>query len=217
VMPTSPASAGTAFTTLFLLSLIVPALAAAQPSGAGQPVSSGVPSPIYEKGAIEWALVAGGALPVGLYSARPDRRLWLSAIEIGWILTRELGPGPLAGQFEMLLQAMPIVVRGPADFWGVGLSPLFMRWNFSGTGRLRPYAEASAGLMLIDWEAPEAGPGRVMRNFNEQFGFGLRIGGSTGRGPVVGYRFQHISNGSPTIPSPGIDTHSVFVGFSSVR
>ena len=216
-MPTSPASARTAFATLFLVSLIVPALAAAQPSGAGQPVSSGVPSPIYEKGAIEWGLVAGGALPVGLYSARPDRRLWLAAIEIGRIMTRELGPGPLAGQFEMLLQAMPIVVRGPADFWGVGLSPLFLRWNFSGTGRLRPYAEASAGLMLIDWEAPGAGSGRVTRNFNEQVGFGLRIGGSTGRGPVVGYRFQHISNGSDAIPSPGIDTHSVFVGFSSVR
>jgi hypothetical protein len=69
--------------------------------------------------------------------------------------------------------------------------------------------------MLIDWDAPA--PGRVTRNFNEQVGVGLRIGGSTGRGAVVGYRFQHISNGSRSIPSPGINTHLVFVGVMSVK
>ena len=50
VIPTSPASGRTAFAALFLVSLIVPALAAAQSSGASQPVSSGVPSPVYENG-----------------------------------------------------------------------------------------------------------------------------------------------------------------------
>jgi hypothetical protein len=203
------------FLTLLLFVLAAPRFAGAQSATAGQPMPDMIPGRVYEKGATEWGIVAGGALPVDLSSARPDRRLWLAALELGRIMTREHGPRPLAGQLEMLVQAMPIVVRGPADFWGVGLSPLFLRWNFSGAGRLRPYAELSAGLMLIDWDEP--GPGHVTRNFNEQVGVGLRVGGSTGRGAVVGYRFQHISNGSRTIASPGIDTHLVFVGFRSLR
>jgi hypothetical protein len=208
-----PALAG--FLTLLLVFLAAPRFAAAQSSTGGPPTPAMVPGRVYEKGAIEWAVIAGGALPVDLSSARPDRRLWLAAVEFGRIMTWEHGPGPLAGQFEMLVQAMPIVVRGPADFWGVGLSPLFLRWNFSGARRLRPYAEVSAGLMLIDWDAP--GPGHVTRNFYEQVGVGLRVGGSSGPSAVVGYRFQHISNGSRSKPSPGIDTHLVFVGVRSVK
>jgi hypothetical protein len=69
--------------------------------------------------------------------------------------------------------------------------------------------------MLIDWERP--GPGRVARNFTEQAGLGLRIGSVFGRSAMIGYRFQHISNGSGTLPSPGIDTHLVYAGFSLVR
>ncbi len=208
-MPTSFSAA-----RAIVLALLVPAVAEAQPSAHVQPAATNGP-PGYEKGSIDWGVVAGGALPVDLSSARPDRRLWMAAVELGRIMTGVHGPGPFAGQFELLVQAMPIVVRGPADFWGVGLSPLFVRWNFSGTGRVRPYAEASAGLMFIDWET--AGPGRVTRNYNEQVGVGVRIGNPSGRGPIVGYRFQHISNGSGSIPSPGIDTHLVFAGFSFVR
>jgi Lipid A 3-O-deacylase (PagL) len=211
---TSPGPAGTAATTLLFVVLILTAPAAAQP-GVVPPAEGDSSVRTYERGSIDWSVLGGGALPIDLSSARPDRRLWLVAIEIGRIMSDRHGPGALAGHFEMLLQAMPIIVRGPADFWGVGLSPLFVRWNFSGTTRVRPYAEASAGLMLIDWETP--GPGRVTRNFTEQAGVGLRVGSASRRSAMIGYRFQHISNGSRTLPSPGIDTHLVYVGFSSVR
>jgi hypothetical protein len=212
-MPTSFPAARTTLAAA-LLALVIPGLAAGQQQAVGQSTATNGRDG-YQKGSIDWGVVAGGALPVDLSSARPDRRLWMAAIELGRIMTGVHGPGPFAGQFELLVQAMPTVVRGPADFWGVGLSPLFVRWNFAGTRRVRPYAEAAAGLMLIDWET--AGPGRVTRNYNEQVGFGVRVGNPSGRGAIVGYRFQHISNGSGSIPSPGIDTHLVFAGFSSVR
>jgi hypothetical protein len=169
----------------------------------------------YEKGALDFTFIGGGALPVDWLDANSERRMALVAFELGRMMTGPHGPGPLSGQFEMLLQAMPIVVRGPQDFWGVGLTPLFLRWNFTGTSRVKPYVEAAAGLMLIDWETP--GLGRGTMNFNEQIGFGVRIGATPRRSVMLGYRYQHISNGSPDLPSPGVETHLVYAGLSIVR
>jgi hypothetical protein len=169
----------------------------------------------YEKGALDFALLGGGALPVDWLDANSERRVALAAVEFGRVMTGPHGPGPLSGQFEMLLQAMPIVARGPQDFWGVGLTPLFLRWNFTGTARVKPYVEAAAGLMLIDWETP--GLGRGTRNFYEQIGFGMRIGGTPRRSLMLGYRYLHISNGSPDLPSPGVETHLLYAGLSIIR
>jgi hypothetical protein len=182
--------------------------------GAAQPFGSAAHPSAYRKGSVNWELFAGGALPVDLQSARSDRRMSLAAIDLGRVMSEPHGPGPLSGQFEILLQVMPVVVWGPEDFWGVGISPLF-RWNFTGWTTVRPFAEVAAGLMLIDWETPTVG--RVPRNFNEQIGLGVRIGNPSGRAFVVGYRFQHISNGSPDLPSPAVDTHQVYVGLSVMR
>jgi len=206
----------TATATAFLLSFLVSVdVAVAQSSVSAPPADRRATDSAYRKGAIDWRVIAGGALPVNWTDARADRRLWLVATEIGWTVTKPHGPGGLAGQLEILMQAMPIVVRGPQDFWGVGLSPLFLRWNFSAAKQVRPFAEASAGVMLIDWETP--GPGRVVGNFNEQIGFGLRVGRPSGTGLVGGFRYQHISNGGRAHPSSGVDTYLVYAGVSFVR
>ena len=124
-------------------------------------------------------------MPVDVSSARPDRRLSFGAVEMGRILTTTHGPGILAGQFELSLQVMPIVVRGPEDFWGIGrLTPVFVRWSFSGTRVVRLFGSASAGLMFVDWRTP--GPGRIPGNFNEQVGVGVRLGRA--RSPRVSAR-----------------------------
>jgi hypothetical protein len=188
--------------------LFFPFMSAAQPFGGAAPPSA------YRKGSIDWGVIAGGALPVDLLAARSDRRLSLAAVELGRVMSEPIGPGPLSGQFEMLLQVMPVVVRGPEDFWGVGISPVF-RWSFAGWHRVRPFAELAAGLMLIDWDTE--GEERVGRNFSEQMGLGVRIGNPSGRAFVTGYRFQHISNGSPSLPSPAVDTHLIYVGVSVMR
>ncbi len=192
---------------ILALLLLTPDTSAAQPLGAAQPS-------VYRKGSIDWSVIAGGALPVDLLAARSDRRLSLAAIEVGRIMSGKLGSGPLSGQFELLAQVMPIVVRGPEEFWGVGISPV-CRWSFAGWKSVRPFAELSAGLMLIDWDTPSTD--RVGRNFSEQIGLGVRIGNPSGRALVTGYRFQHISNGSPSLPSPAVDTHMIYVGVSVMR
>jgi hypothetical protein len=169
----------------------------------------------YGKGSVDWRITGGGALPVDFRSARPDRRLTFGAAEIGRIFTTKRGPGVLAGQLELSLQVMPIVVRGPEDFWGIGLTPVFIRWNFWGTGMVRPFADASIGVMFVNWSTP--GPGRIPGNFNEQVGFGMRVGQAGGAGFLLGYKFQHISNGGRAHPSPGVDTHLLYAGVSVLK
>jgi hypothetical protein len=179
--------------------------AGAQPTDAQQPRA-------YAKGSIGWSIAAGGALPIDWLSADSDRRLWTATAEIGRIMTEEHGPGLLAGHLEMVGQVMPVVSSGVGEFWGVGLNPLSLRWNFSGTARVRPFGELSAGFMLLDWQS--SGPYQYTSNFNEQIGFGVRLGRAPGA-LVIGGRFVHISHGGTTAPSPAIDTYSLYVGYSS--
>jgi hypothetical protein len=179
--------------------------AAAQPTDTQQP-------PAYTKGAISWSVAAGGALPIGWLAADADRRLWLATFEVGRIMTEVHGPGPLSGQLELLAQVMPVASYGAGEFWGVGLNPFFLRWNFSGTARVRPFGELSAGFMLLDWQSSD--PYQYTSNFNEQIGFGVRVGRPRGA-LVIGGRFMHISHGGTSAPSPAIDTYSLYVGYSS--
>ena len=69
--------------------------------------------------------------------------------------------------------------------------------------------------MFVDWRTP--GPGRIPGTFNEQVGFGMRVGHARGAGFLLGYRFQHISNGGRTHPSPAVDTHLLYAGVSFVK
>ncbi len=138
--------------------------------------------------------------------------MWWMAVEVGRFLTERHGPGPLAGQFEYVLQAEPLWTRGPENFGAIGLAPILLRWNFAGGRQIRPTAEIGTGPMLIVWAKPAAT--HVLLNFYEQIGFGVRIGRPSKAGLVAGFKYQHISNGGRTHPSPGTDAYLVYGGVS---
>jgi hypothetical protein len=190
---------------------LVLALSGSVTPAAAQPTDT-PETPAYTKGSLGWSVAGGGALPIGWLAADADRRLWLATFEVGRIMTEVHGPGPLSGHLELLAQAMPVASYGVGEFWGVGLNPFFLRWNFTGTASVRPFGELSAGFMLLDWRS--SGPYQYTSNFNEQIGFGVRLGRPRGA-LVIGGRFMHISHGGTSAPSPAIDTYSVYVGYSS--
>ncbi len=164
----------------------------------------------FAKGAFYWRFLFGGSLPIDYKDSSSDRRIWVMPIEVGRIMTRRVGPGPLAGQFEYLLQGQPTIVRGPDHFGGFGFTPILLRWNFSGGKQIRPTFEAGSGLMYIHWAEPK--PNQVALNFYEQIGFGARIGRPTKTGLVVGFKYQHISNGGRAKPSTGTDAYIIYGG-----
>jgi hypothetical protein len=185
-------------------------------SGLGQPVDDG-PMPL-EKGTVEVAVIGGTTLPISLFRAKPDRRLTLGSFGVGWVMTNQVGNGPLAGHFELLLEIAPLVlINQPTDSaFGLTVSPLFLRWNFAPVGprRARLFAEASGGILYTSNPVPVR---TTSFNFIDQAGFGVRFEQTSRRAWLIGYRFQHISNGGRVKPNPGSNFNFVYAGVSFLR
>ncbi len=182
---------------------------AAVPS-APQAPDSQTPDKDFRKGAFYWRFAGGGSLPIDYRDSSSDKNIWMMTVEVGRMMTRRVGPGPLAGQFEYLLQGQPTIARGPDHFGGFGFTPILLRWNFAGGRQIRPIFEAGAGLMYIHWAEPKSN--QLALNFYEQVGFGVRIGRPTKPGLIVGFKYQHISNGGRAKPSTGTDAYFVYGG-----
>ena len=207
----------------WVLIFLVFAVPAAYPShlladqgNAGQPAPVDVGQ--LRKGSIHTAGIFGTTLPIGLFRAHKDRRLTLGAFQIGRVMTAQRGRGPLAGNFELLLEIVPLVLLRQPSGNGVGLaaSPLHMRWNFAPVKSrpMRVFAEASGGVLYTS----DAVPVRTTAfNFIDQAGFGVRYQQDPRRTWLLGYRFQHVSNGGRVKPNPGANFNFVYAGVSFPR
>ena len=101
----------------------------------------------------------------------------------------------------------PDLVRG----WSV--TPLFLRWNFPavGGGTARIFAEGSSSVLFTTQPVPIR---TSTVNYMEQVGFGVRFEEGRRHAWLVGYRFQHISNGGRVKPNPGANFNLLYLGFS---
>jgi len=186
-----------------------PGAAIASASSASTPAGQATDND-FRKGAFYWSFLGGFSLPIDYKDSSSERKMGIFDVEVGRIITRRHGPGPLAGQFEYLLQGQATIVRGPDHFGGFGFTPILLRWTFAGGKQIRPTAEVGSGLMYIKWPDPQ--PNQLALNFYEQIGFGVRIGRPTKPGLVVGFKYQHISNGGRAKPSTGTDAYIVYGG-----
>ena len=167
---------------------------------------------------MELGAIFGTTLPVSWLRAHSDRRITMASLDLGRVVTNELGRGPLAGCFEFLLELTPLmIVQQPSRVFGVTVSPLHMRWNFApiGTHRVRPFAEASGGVVYTS--APVPVRATTTLNFIDQAGFGLRFGSRDKWGWLAGYRFQHISNAGRVEPNPGANFNFAYVAVTFQR
>ena len=190
----------------FLITILASAPAFAQ--------SAPARGPAIEKGVVEAGVVGGTTLPVSWLRAHADRHVTLASLEVGRVLSGGVGPGALAGNFEMLLDATPFVlVQQPASTFGMSASPLHLRWNFQplNSSGARLFAEASGAVLFTGQQVP---PRTTRFNFLDQAGFGVRLPAGATRMWLVGYRFQHISNGGRVKPNPGSNFNLIYVGFS---
>jgi hypothetical protein len=169
------------------------------------------------KGSVEIGGVVGTSLPVTLLRARKDRRLTLGTLQVGRAITNQVGRGPLAGSFELLLELAPLVlVQQPQRALGLAVSPLHMRWKFAPlrSGRLGFFAEASGGLIYTNDPVPARA---TAFNFIDQAGFGMRLWRRPMGEWLLGYRFQHVSNGGRARPNPGANFNFLYMGISFRR
>ena len=82
------------------------------------------------------------------------------------------------------------------------------------THRIRPFAEASGGIIYTGQPVPAR---TTTFNFIDQAGFGVRFESTSTRSWLAGYRFQHISNAGRVKPNPGANFNFFYAGVSFQR
>jgi hypothetical protein len=180
------------------------------PAQAQQPPN---PPMTFEKGTIEISVLGGTSLPVSALRANADHNLTMASFAVGRVMTG----GPRGHNLQLILDASPLIqVRQPEAAKGWSVSPLFVRWNFPPAGErgVRIFGEVAGGLLFTSQPVPLR---TTTFNFLDQAGFGIRIEQTSGRAWLIGYRFQHISNGGRVRPNPGANFNFVYAGVSFIR
>lgn len=160
----------------------------------------------------EWIVGAGVAHSVNLFQSEADRQYLVQNISFGRELTRTRGPGFLRGRFTWAIEVMPVFFQtSPSHVYGAGVAPIVWRWNFTPKPRWSVFAEMSMGGLWTTDPVPEE---TRSANFTAHWGGGVRLHPSTRQALVLGYRFQHISNGNQLRTNPGVNSHVLLMGWS---
>lgn len=177
------------------------------------------PSPeaasLFRVGTSEWMATGGIARGVVVFHSAAGHRYALQTLSWGRILTTPRGIGGLRGRFEWAFEATPVYGQyQPSRAYGFGFTPLVWRWNFEPHGRYAPYAELAGGALWTSNPVPDH---TTAANFTAHLGGGLRVFLRPQQALVLGYRFQHISNGNRLDRNPGVNAHAVQVGWTYLR
>jgi lipid A 3-O-deacylase len=147
----------------------------------------------------------------GLNGSTSDTGVWNLGMRYGWILTDPAGPGFLRGRFEYALEAIPafVVTQSTNTAYGIGLTPVGLKWNFVQRGHVVPYFDLDGGLLFSNKEIP---PGTSKVNFTTSGALGLHFLRRRYNWNAE-VRFMHISNAGLATPNPGINTIQFRIGF----
>jgi len=196
------------------------------------------------------AIVQGGK---GVTDNRGDFGFLMAGVHAGKVLTPDLGAGILRGSFEYAAEAFPfwqaytpkfqrskcvptstpqIIKCSPlytvgGTFTGASITPIILRWNFAGTRRVTPWAQAAGGLLWTNHKFPAFGSPVLnlsndgpntdasVWNFTPQGGIGLHYFLSPTRSLDFGANAVHISSASLGDRNPGVNASVQFsVGYT---
>jgi hypothetical protein len=114
---------------------------------------------------------------------RTDYSFLLAGVQLGKVLTPELGHGMFKGNFEYAVQVIPYwesftpkfqhlvdcpvgaisasqcygPVTGGGTYHGFSITPIVLRWNFTHGHRLMPWAQAAGGMLYTTRKYPGVG------------------------------------------------------------
>jgi lipid A 3-O-deacylase len=168
-----------ALTAALSLGIISSGTAAAQ---ASQPTPTTTPlRPDPEHHPLEYGLIVQGG--TGVTDNRDGFKFLMAGVHAGKVLTGNLGPGPLRGNFEYAIEVFPfwqsytpkfqranctavpgsqILSCSPlytvgGTFTGASIVPIILRWNFAGTGRFAPWIQGAGGVIWTNHKYPSFG------------------------------------------------------------
>jgi len=99
--------------------------------------------------------------------------------------------------------------------YGGGINPLGLKLNFRRKRRLQIIGASTAGFIASQRPVPVDIPGGTQFNFTFDFQAGFQFyNSSRSRAWILGYRYQHVSNGYRRSFNPGLDVNMIFLGYS---
>jgi hypothetical protein len=210
---------------------------------------SGTASPFNSsKRPLELGVLAQGG--VGVTEDRNDFKFLMIGGHAGKVLTPNVGPGILHGNFEYAIEIFPFwqsytptferrLCTAPGacsapyktggTYTGVSITPILLRWNFTGSGhrRITPWAQGGGGLIWTNHKYPgfggppydEVNDGYAANtsvwNFTPQFGVGMHYFLTPRRSIDFGANAVHISSSSLGDKNPGVNASIQFsVGYT---
>jgi hypothetical protein len=181
---------------IFLILLFIPWIAAAEDS-----------TFTIQKGVWDIGMFTGGGTQIH-GGTTDDTQLWLTGVRFGKVLTGSEGHG----SFEYAVEAIPaFVVFQDEIVYGVDITPLLLKWNFSSHSRIIPYFEIGAGLLYTSDNVPER---TSVINFTPQTGFGVHVFTHEKQAISFTFKYMHISNGGLESPNPGINSLQFLIGYN---
>ena len=121
------------------------------------------------------ALAQGG---FGVTQDRSDFKFFMLGAKAGKVLTSNVGPGLLHGNFEYGIEVFPFwqsytpkitrelctapgICSAPyqvgGTYTGISITPILLRWNFVSPGRFVPFAQGGGGLIWTNHKYPPFG------------------------------------------------------------
>jgi lipid A 3-O-deacylase len=190
---------------------------------------------------------------VGLTQNRSSFKFLMAGVHAGKVLTSDYLPGPLHGNFEYAVEVFPFwqsytpkfqraqcsAVPGSnglscsplytvgGTFSGVSITPIILRWNFTGTRRISPWVQGAGGVIWTNHKYPAFGglPLNLVNdgpnsdasvwNFTPQGGVGFHYFVRPRRSIDFSANAVHVSSASLGDKNPGVNASVQFsIGYT---
>ncbi|HTV82973.1 MAG TPA: acyloxyacyl hydrolase [Acidobacteriaceae bacterium] len=208
-----------------------------QAAAVQEPAAAGPAAAELAKRPWEWGPFFQGGKGIGYLI--DDYKLLSAGVRLGKVITGELLPGLLRGQFEYAAELMPYWEAltpppheqllfgqyyryGGGDFHGVSITPIILRWDFQPHGRWAPWFQAAGGLIYTthkfppDVLVPHGQPGGTsVFNFSPQGGIGVQYFVRPNQSLMLEASGVHISSASLGDKNPGVNASVQFqIGYT---
>jgi opacity protein-like surface antigen len=105
----------------------------------------------------------------------------------------------------------PVDLTGSRQkIYGAGITPLGLQMNFRRGSTFQPYINGTAGVLYFAENVPVADSSNF--NFTFSFGVGVEIWYRENQSIILGYKYNHISNGYTAPHNPGVDSNLFYAG-----
>jgi lipid A 3-O-deacylase len=153
---------------------------ACAPSCLAQAIPVAAPTAILEQKPLEYGVFTQGG--IGLTEGRDNFSFLMVGVQAGKVLTDNVGPGILRGNFEYGVQVIPfwqsytptfqrnncvtsatgaVSCSAPftvgGTFTGVSITPILLRWNLKPTKKFAPWAQGGGGVIWTNHKYPAYG------------------------------------------------------------